>query len=224
MPSLLNRLIGAGPASLAQRLKAYPAFNAPHAGPATEWTQAQAEANLAYLVAHRDERLQALGGLLAVYGIDPAPALEGRDPGPLLDALHAWAKENWPALHDPKLATRERWQRTSRRGDEIVYALLMDVAILLGELIVRQRPDFRWALDVDDENARDGMTSYHRPVLIAHRQGDGGQVELDIEEIVVSRYLQPRNPALVLLNGWKQVVTDAVTGAYERPLNGASPG
>lgn len=221
MPAWLDRLTRgkADAGSLKQRLATYAPYAAPFAGPAAGWTLAQAQANLDYLLQQRAERLRCLGELLAPYAIDTEPALSGADPDPLLDALHRWANEQWPGVHVPKIATRERWLASPRRGGEIVYSMLMDVAILLGELIVRRRPGFRWGLDLDETNGRDGMTSYKRPVLLAWRGGSApAQVELDVEEIVVLRYLQPRNPALTLLNGWKQLVRDAAAGKYERAV------
>jgi hypothetical protein len=221
MPAWLDRLTGGSArsaSSLAQQLSRYRPYEAPYAGPATEWTLAQAEANLQYLLQHRTERLEVLSALLTGFGIQTTPALTGDDPGAFVDSLHRWANAEWPALHEPRLATRERWLRSSRRGTEIVYSLLMDVAILLGELIVRRRPTIAWALDLDETNGRDGMTSFRRPVLVTRRQGDGMQVEIDVEEIVVTRYLQPRSPGLTHLNGWKQLVADSTAGAYERPL------
>jgi hypothetical protein len=228
MPAWLDRLTRTRPdrggVSLARQLRDYPAYAAPHAGPAATLTPPDAQRNLEYLLAQRDARLLALGNLLAPWGIDIAAPLAGADPRPLLDALHRWAGEQWPALHEPALATRERWLRSSRGGAEIVYSMLMDLAILLGELIVRRRATYRWAIDLDEVNGRDAMTSYLRPVLEVPRSGDmPSPVILDVEEIVVSRYLRPNDPGLKLMNLWARLVGEAVAGAHEAPWQADPP-
>jgi hypothetical protein len=229
MPAWLDRLTRTdhdhGGLSLARQLRDYPAYAAPHPGPAATLTPADAQRNLEHLLAHRDARLLTLGALLAPWDIDIAAPLAGADPKPLLDALHRWAGAQWPALHDPAVATRERWLRSSRGGAEIVYSMLMDIALLLGELIVRRRASYRWAIDLDEVNGRDAMTSYLRPVLEVPRSGDmPSPVILDVEEIVVSRYLRPNDPGMKLMNLWARVVGEAVGGAHETPWNaGASP-
>jgi hypothetical protein len=202
--------------SLATRLQGYPPYTAPHAGPPTAWTLEQARANLDYLLEQREERLQVLGALLAADGIDIRAALDGADPKSLLDSLHAWANDRWPALHDPKIAHEAVWLRSNRRDAEIAFSMVMDVALLLGELIVRRHAGYRWDLDLDEVNGRDGMESYLRPVLLlpAHGAMPAGVV-LDLEAIVVHRYLHPEYRTTRLLNDWARLVEDAVSGSYE---------
>jgi hypothetical protein len=201
---------------LATRLHDYPPYAAPHAGPPSRWTPEQARENLAYLLEHREQRLQVLGGLLAAEGVTIGPALEGGDPKPLLAELHRWANERWPALHDPKIASDAVWLGSTRGGSEIVYSMLMDVAILLGELIVRRHTGYRWELDLDEVNGRDGMRSYMRPVVLLPAHGAmPSAVVIDVEDLVVGRYLHPEYTTNRLLNEWARVVGDAVSGGYE---------
>lgn len=212
---------------LAQRLRSYPPYQAPFPGHALDLDLAQAQANLDYLLAQRTERLTILGDLLDDDRIDVKTGLTADDPAPLLDGLHQWAKTQWPGLHDRKLATTETWLRSSRAGPEIVYSLLMDVAILLGELIVRHRPRFAWSLDLDPENGPGGipgdpddfMTSYKRPVVMIPKGGPLlAPVILDVEDIVVMQYIQAKQPVGWLLNDLSRVVVDARNGAWERPF------
>jgi hypothetical protein len=203
---------------LSRRLLDYPPYLAPHPGPGERLTVQQAQRNLEYLLAEREARLQALGGLLRGYGIDIAPALAGADPRPLLDPLHEWANEHWPGLGQPRRHTLSSWLSSSRQGEDIAYSMLMDVAILLGELIRRRRPSYQWAIDLDEANGRDGMPSYRRPVLQVPQGGAmPAPVVLDLEDIVVGRYLQPDDPTQRLLNGWARLVEQAVSGAHEAP-------
>lgn len=220
MLNWLKKIAPSSPtASLERRLAAYPAYDLPHPGGGESLSVEQAQANLDALLAQRPARLTTIAALLREEaGIDAAPALAGADPAPLLEALHAWMNEALPALHDrhPALASTARWLASDRRGEEIVFSFLMDVALLLGELIVVGRPSFQWALDLDARNARDRMISARRPVLIAYRPDDS-QVELDVEDMVVHRFIQPRGTAQ-LLNEWGRVIQDARAGAYDRAL------
>jgi hypothetical protein len=200
---------------LAQQLQSYPAYAAPHAGPPSGWTLEQAQRNLQYLLDHLEQRLAAIGSLLRCEGIDVQPALAGGDAAPLLLALQRWALEQWPSIRRPHLTSRDAWLRSTRAGDDIAYSMLMDLAILLGELIVRRRPTIGWGLDLDEVNGRDGMVSFLRPVLLAPRHGLAPE-PLDVEAIVVGRLRNIESPSEALVDNWAQVVHDAVSGAYER--------
>lgn len=207
--------------SLAAKLRDYPPYEAPHAGPPPRWTPEQARENLAYLLGHRDRRLKILGELLQAEGISIEDALDGGEWEPLVDALHHWANERWPELHDQRIANSRTWLGSSRRGQEIVYSMLMDVAILLAELIIRRNPGHRWELDLDEANGRDGMESYMRAVVRLPAFGDMPcAMDLDVEHVVVHRYMHPEYRSNRLLNEWKDLVGEAVSGAYEAGWNG----
>lgn len=202
---------------LDQRLAAYPPYDIPHPGRGDALRLDEARANLAALLAQREARLAAIVALLRdAAGIDFAPSLAGADPAPALAALHRWVNEVMPVLHRrwKPLATRARWHASARRGDEIVYAFLGDLALLLGELIIRGRPSFGWELDLDEANGRDGMETWRRPVLIA-RRADGSQIEIDVEAVVVARFFAPSGTAS-MLDGWSRLVQEARAGDHER--------
>ena len=150
------------------------------------WTLEQAQRNLQYLLDQREQRLAAIGALLQGEAIDVQPVLAGGDAAPLLSALQRWALEQWPSIRRPHFSSRDTWLRSTRAGEDIAYSMLMDLAILLGELIVRRRPTIQWGLDLDEVNGRDGMVTFRRPVLLAPRQGLAPE-PLDVEAIVVGR-------------------------------------
>lgn len=217
MASWFARLMRAGatPDGLARRLADYPPYRAPHAGPPRRWSPAQARENLADLLAHRDERLALLTGLLREYGIDPGPALAGGDPLPLVDQLHAWAETAWRTLRHADAQSRKRWVTLSREGIDIAFSLALDVALLLGELIRRGDPRWTWALDEDPGSRRDDMFTAMRPVLLLPGTVAGmPDFPLDLEEIVVHRYLRPDDSGRVL-NPWHRVVADALARRYD---------
>ena len=201
---------------LAERLREYPAWDTPHAGPPRRWTDAQAHENLAHLLTHKPRRLELLADWLRPEGIDVRPALEGAAWEPAVDALHQWANATWPALLDARPATTAHWLSSDRRGDDIVFSLLLDISLLLGEFVVQRHAGFRWDLDLDPENGRDDMTSYRRVVLVMGHLGEPAPpLVLDVEATVVGHYLRPHSIANRLHNEWAALVQDAVSGAFD---------
>lgn len=218
MPSWLARLTGRGAAEdgLSVRLRSYPPYRCPHRGPPSAWTLEQARENFDHLLAHRADRLEILATFLRREGIDIAGALSGGDYVPVLNALHAWVNDRWPALHDPANATPAAWLASSRDGTNIVYSLVLDVAILLGELVVRRNPAYAWTLNLDEVDGRDDMPSYRRAVVSTPASGDmPAPIVHDFEELVASRYWSPNSAAERLLNVWARAVGRAIGGARE---------
>ena len=210
---------------LAQRLRTYPPYQAPYSGFGGQLTLQQAEANLAYFKEVLPTRLKLLGTLLMeTADIDTATALEApaTHAATLTEALDGWARREWPALRTPQLAEYRRRHTTTRAGDDIVYSLLMDVAILFGEVICRANPQWRWDLDLDRDNLRDGMASARRVVLVADPVGAAEHPFLvDVEGIVVGRFQQPTDvswgvgadgASLRALNPWHRMVAEAIRG------------
>jgi hypothetical protein len=162
---LIDRLIGWRGREHGGWLRAYPPYDAPFRGPPSALTVEQAEANLQYLLTHNEQRLRDFSRFLGGVGVDVTDALNGGDVGPPLDTLHGWTKREFPKIHNPRIAKRSVWLASARTGPEIVYSLLMDIALLLGALVIARRPDFRWALDLDPDNVADGMDTVKRPVV-----------------------------------------------------------
>ena len=205
---------GAAPNELARRLADYPPYRAPHVGPARRWSPAQAQENLQHLLAHLDERLVALAGLLRADGIDPAPALAGADPLPFVDRLYDWAGATWQALRRPEQGTLAHWLASTRDGTDIAFSMVLDTALLLGELIRRHDPRWIWALDEDASNRRDGMVSAMRPVLMLRSDiPDVPDALLDLEDEVVGKYRKP--DMTYPTNPWRETVADALAGRYD---------
>jgi hypothetical protein len=215
----------AASSDLAQRLRTYPPYQAPRPGFGSQLTLQQAEANLAYFRQVLPTRLKLLGTLLMETAhIDTATALgaPAAHAATLTEALDAWARREWPALRTPQLAEYQRWHTTTRAGDDIVYSLLMDVAVLFGEVICRANPHWRWDLDLDRDNLRDGMSSARRVVLLADPVGEAlHPFIVDVEGIVVGRFQEPTDvtwgvgadgASLHALNPWHCMVAEAIRG------------
>lgn len=208
-------------ASASTLLAGYPVYDAPHVGYGKHLTEAQARANLDYFLRVKPERLASFcAWLLEHGGPDATPALNAPREAllpkalTLTDELQVWAKRVWPGLLDQRLAPRQVWERSHRRDGEIVFSLVFDVAILLGELICRGNPDWRWDVDLDEENLNDDMTSARRVVLLADPVGEMPYpFVIDIEEIVVGIYQHPNDTEWKLLNPWRRVVDEGIRGA-----------
>jgi hypothetical protein len=206
------------PTSLASLLWQYPAYHAPYVGYGIEVSHAKAYANYAYFQAVLPMRLQLISKLLRESGnIDVSAALRFPvDSGRLLAiALQKWATEEWRLLVGNRQWTRRQWLHSSRDKDDIVFSMLLDLAILLGEIIIRANSDWRWSLDMTEENVTDDMTSAHRIVLLADPVGDHAEpFVIDLEEIVVHRFLHADEPSQRLLNPLLTVVEQAIRGDY----------
>jgi hypothetical protein len=177
-------------------------------------TPAQAHENLQHLRAHLDERLAAIAGLLREQGLDPAPVLAGADPLPFVERLHDWAGATWPALWRPEQGTLAHWLASTRDGPDIALSMVLDTALLLGELIRRHDPRWNWALDEDASNRRDGMVSAMRPVLMLRgATPDLPDVLIDIEDEVVGKFRKP--DMSYPINPWRATVSDALAGRYD---------
>jgi hypothetical protein len=215
----LKRFIGRKPESrLRQLLADYPPYRIPYPapgfpGPGHRLTLAEAEANLAFLLANKARRLDIAAGLLRQFGLDLCAGLKG-DPEPFLDGLWRWSVDEWPAVYDPTIySSIERWLRSTRDGPEIVYSMLTDIAIVLAEMILVRRTDYHWALDLDPEN--EDMASWRRPVVQRPPEGAVPAINYDFELATRTAYGQCTGPAYRVVNDLGRGVLEAISGDAE---------
>lgn len=189
-------------------LKTYPPYKLPYPGAGCEIdpeerpllpsayldykriTPEQGQANLDYLLANKQVRIEIFAGLLTHFDIDVHAGLEAADPQPFLDQLHTWVYTQWPSLYSKKLAEPQRWWGSAKHGEDIVYSLIMDMAIVLGELVIYHHPEFHWDLN---RNPKDkAMISYLRPVIMRKLPGTAYAVNAseiaDFETSMRGRY------------------------------------
>ena len=215
--SLAGKPASTGP-SLAQRLPDYPPYQAPHVGWGKGISVAAAHENLAYFRAVLPQRLAHVGALVMTdAGIDIAPALAApRELGPdLATQLNAWAGRRWPALHEARLGNTGAWLDSPRQGPDIVWSMVMDVAIVLGELICRANTDWRWDLDLSAENLKDKMASARRVVLLADAVGTMPWPFVDdVEGAVARRLIQidRANDRVTHMDPWRRLVDEGQRG------------
>ncbi len=192
----------------------------PNPGWGWDLTLAQADANLAYLIAHKAERLHVVSGLLATFGIDLAAGLASQDPKPFLDDLWKWVAAEWPAIVRPELLTLDAWLTSRRDGLQIAFSLVIDIAIVLAEVVLVRRPDYRWAIDVDPGNRADTrdetMVSWHRPVVMRVADGTMPTILFDFEDVARGAYVDCGSTGTTFENDLGRGALDAISGAHER--------
>lgn len=198
-------------------LEGYPPYAIPFSGRPRDLTLDQAQANLNYLVANKSKRFIVLGELLSRFNIDVEEGLKASDSVPVLDSLHEWTRLEFPKLYRPELAIRDVWLVSSREGREIVFSLLMDLALFLAEIVILRRKAYTWSLDLDPANDADGMITFKRPVVQIPKGGPfPAPIMFDFESIVFGHYHDVPSPMFGRFNELARPVLDALSGAHER--------
>lgn len=149
---------------------------------------AQCRENLQYLLDVQEQRLQTAAELLGHFGIDLQAGLAAEDPREFLAALDQWAREEWPTAYRPSLAgTPLEWVALPKQRPQIVFAMLMDMAIVLGEIVTAKRPDYAWRLDLAADNRE--MLTYRRVVLAkAPHDPRWTATPLDFEYVLLGKF------------------------------------
>jgi hypothetical protein len=153
--------------------------------------------------------------LLTQFDLDVSAGLTADDPRPFLDGLWRWSCAEWPTVHDAAFLPIDVWLNSSREGPEIIFSMLMDVGILLGELVLARRADYHWALDLDQQNAADDMVSWQRPVVLRPADDVVPVIFFDFEDTARTSYVRCTSTPYRILNDLGREVLDAISGAHE---------
>jgi hypothetical protein len=219
---LLTRIVR--PASpqataLRRRLKGYPPYQRPHGGWAAQLSSAQAQENLAHFQAALPQRLQAISALLHDDGgPDPQPALANPAAlGPALaDALADWARPRWPGVLAGAQVSMTQWLAGPPPDSLAAFSMAFDVALLLGEVVRRGNPEWRWDVDDAPADVKANLPHARRVVLlvdpIAHSQVPH---VMDIESIVARCLVvgSVDGPPGELAHPWRVAVDEGLSGA-----------
>ncbi len=196
---------------LAASLAEYPAYDVPHSSTHLTLSDAQALENFEYFQSHKQQRIASLHALLVRVGIDLKPALNGADYTTSVEALYQWAQNEWAPAINSELATRAVWRTTHRSAEHIIYSVVMDCAIALGEIVIARRPEYTWAVDLHPDNIKDQMPSARRTVLSAISTTHPEQpILIDWEAIAVAMVIKPQSAANRAINLWLRVCDEAV--------------
>ncbi|MBX2884055.1 MAG: hypothetical protein KTR32_29140 [Granulosicoccus sp.] len=213
MLELLKRSVK--PTAFQQQVAAYPEYAAPHSGsPHLLFSADQARENLHYLLDMKASRIAILAALVKQEGITLPENLDTEDPKTLINQLHGWAGVRWAECHRKDNADRKHWLNvTNRTGDDKIYSVVMDTAIVLGELVIKHKPQFAWAVDIDPENLADGMATSNRCVLAGHLESEAAAPYLlDVEQIAAERYYDAGNIRQRHDNTWGQFIFPLMDG------------
>ncbi|MFC4292701.1 hypothetical protein ACFOWX_09780 [Sphingorhabdus arenilitoris] len=169
---------GAAPAKtpmppLAEQLRNYPPNIPPFACAQSALTPAKQDANLTHLLDSRKERLRLITDLLEHNGVDAAAML---DPKAAVSAvitaagrIDDWLKQESGSLAQilPAAQGTEafyHYQKSDRAGEDIIFTLAADLALLEGEAVRLRDPRFSWQVNRAKHLAR----TFHakRPCLI----------------------------------------------------------
>lgn len=214
MLKLIQRWL-AGTHTAAWDLSDYPVYTLPNPGSGAALHEDQALQNLAYFQNTLDQRQRMLRDwLIAHYGPDPR-ALQG---AAYAKALKTWALAHWTQLPAfARLPRHKPWPDCERSGPFIVYSLLGDLAVSLGEAIRHANPDWHWGLNLDTIDLADDMATARRVVLLAdlrHPTPETSEAVLDLEAILFAAHRFPTSTDFVYLDTWSEVVADAIAGSY----------
>ena len=200
-------------ARLRRRLADYAPYVPPHPGDPRDLDADAARANLAHFERVRDTRLAGLAALLADWDIRLPDTSGAADAESVVNALHDWSGRAWPGLG---ASAPVPWRGGGRTGADIPFSLAFDVATLLGEIVRRHRPRWRWAVDTTPAHGTEEVETFNRIVLRAPFAPDPARtVELDLERVVVERLIHPGHAEQRHDRPWWRAVSTALSGGYE---------
>jgi hypothetical protein len=213
MLQLLQRWLAGASSAAIWDLRDYPPATPPHLGSGAQLSDSQAQQNWAWFQTALPERLQIVRQWLLAHGGPDPQALQG---AAYAKALNGWAKQHWSRLPPAaRLPAHPPWPAVPRHGAYIVYSLLGDLALTLGEAVRQGNAHWRWGLNLDAIDLADGMHSSRRVVLLAemrHPTPETQEVVIDLEAMIVRDYEFPNSPNFSYLEVWARTVADAISG------------
>ena len=169
-------------------LKDYPLYAQPFAAAASKLTDAQGDANFSYFLTNKDSRINALASLLTSFDIDVHAGMKASSPDKLVTRLYQWSGEYWPQYFSKAIHTDAHWIASRRQDSDLIYSVITDTAIVIGELIIKHHPTYSWNLDREADNRI--MASYNRIVLTAVWPPEpDNHIVVDVEAEIVKRFL-----------------------------------
>jgi hypothetical protein len=213
MLNLIQRWLAGASRAPTWNLSDYPPCALPHLGSGAALTDSQAQQNWAHFQATLADRLQRVRTWLLAHDGPDRQALQGVA---YAKALNTWARQHWPQLPPARgLPPHPPWPAGPRHGPHVVYSLLGDLALTLGEAIRHADTNWHWGLNLDATDLADGMHSSRRVVLLAdlrHPTPEAREAVLDLEAMVVHDYEFPDSPNFTHLDVWARAVEGAVSG------------
>ena len=222
LKSLFSRWFGEPPVPENARtflalLDNYPEFPLPAKGHHLTLSHEAAQRNLEAVMQAMPDRLAALESLCYAFSIDWPDQLSLNESRELIKAIHSWAGETWPHVYkDLPDDAEAQWFAGERAGEYKILSVISDITLLLGTIIIHERPGIRWGIDDDQDNLKDRMGTPNRVVLLAPWMGDPETLSpIDVEFVVLGRLVEGHYINERFENSWLRVVEGACVGGYE---------
>jgi hypothetical protein len=184
-------------------------------GPAESLTEQQVDENFAAFMAGRTERVRIFSALLSEYGVDVAQLFDPQvAPAPVIDEIENYLADYLPERKDlPPHASlvnapHALYEASSRSGNEIVFSVAADYAIVLGEALIVHKPTWFWGLDRDPENGpanEDGGMAHYRHIVLltkARKDWPARVADLETQTLDVIYQHRSRSPAKPFTSWW----------------------
>ncbi|MEY4556212.1 MAG: hypothetical protein RL093_1331 [Pseudomonadota bacterium] len=143
--SILDLLTGRD-SELERALDAYPIFDWPHLGKGIDLTASQREENLAWFLAARPGRVEALAKFLAGLGVElPPPGDPTLNAASIATRLDALAKQRFIKVAAFESACAPDWRRKSATGiAAAARSVAIDLGVYIGECATHAAEPFDW--------------------------------------------------------------------------------
>jgi hypothetical protein len=141
-------------------LAGYPVYSPPHRG--VEWTMQEQDAhdNFEFFLAQRTNRINALEGLMARFGI----AIDFTDA--TKRALDRWIATYGAFLYVPETGLSFWTHNPEWVGARARFNVILDLAIFIGEFAIKESPNLRWEMDARHEPGRTRSDNgFQRPAI-----------------------------------------------------------
>ena len=199
---------------LAKLLDQYPKYHPPHKSKPCDLSLDQARENHAFLMDSLPRRIEYIQTLLAEFSLHLDHETLSRDS---IFALDAWAYQYWGVVYSKKLFQDIYfgYPFNFQGRDLAVRSMILDVALLIGEIYVAKNVKAKWELDETGSDSHEQSTEYHRTVMsvrsveedkeilnnLHEYEGSFGPRTIDLEAHTASHFgSQHYNDALILMD------------------------
>ena len=149
---------------LAKLLDHYPKCHPPHKSKPCDLSLDQARENHAFLMDSLPRRIECIQTLLAEFSLQLDHETLSKD---AIVTLDAWAYQYWGAVYSKKLYLDISfgYPFNFQGRDLAVRSMILDVALLIGEIYIAKSVKAKWELDETGSDSHEQSTTYHRTVM-----------------------------------------------------------
>ena len=189
-------------------------YHPPHKSKPCDLSLDQARENHTFLMDSLPQRIECIRTLLVEFSLQLNHETLSKD---AIVALDAWAYQYWGAIYSKKLYQEIRfgYPFNFQGRDLAVRSMILDVALLIGEIYLVKNVKAKWELDETGSDSHEQPTTYHRTVMsvrsvkedkdilnnLHEYEGSFGPRTLDLEAQTAYHFgYQRKNDALILMD------------------------